>query len=305
MSEKRLPNLTALRAFEVTARCGSFVAAATELNITHGAISKQIQALEHELGTLLFERRNRGVYLTSHGAWLSERLSIVFGDFRRTMRDYHALDRMQGLLTVSCEPTLCLHLLIPAIGDLKRETGLDVRVLAAGGPVDFRLGQVDVAIRRNDFAFPVDVNVTPLAQEWMGPVLSPANANMRPEKIVRLHSETRPRAWMDWELQSDWQPTDRNMHFEHFYLAIQAAQAGQGAALASIHMVSADLRSGMLVAPHGFVRDGTSYCALSLAGRVDDRARLFEGWLVRLMDENAKMATNSGQVTYYHGSEQA
>lgn len=295
MPEPRLPNLSALRTFEATARCGSLVAAAAELNVTHGAISKQIQALERELGTILFDRRNRGVHLTSYGAWLAERLSVIFGDLHRTMRDYRALDMAPGLLTISCEPTLCLRLLIPVIGDLKGDTGLDIRVLAAGGPVDFRHGHADVAIRRSDFAIPVGVDVTPLSEEWMGPVMTPAVGDQSPEKIIRLHSETRPQAWADWTRQSDWQPTGGDMRYEHFYLAIQAAQAGQGAALASIHMVATDILTGSLHAPHGFGRDGTRYLALRPSGVADDRAELFIGWLGRRMNEHITQAATSAR----------
>jgi LysR family transcriptional regulator, glycine cleavage system transcriptional activator len=68
MPQKRLPNLLALRVFAAAARHGSFVAAAEELHVTHGAVSKQIQSLEADLAVALFERRNRGVHLTERGA---------------------------------------------------------------------------------------------------------------------------------------------------------------------------------------------------------------------------------------------
>ncbi len=62
-----LPTLTWLRAFEAAARTSSFTAAAAELNLTSGAISYQIRALEAHLGFSLFERLPRGVKLTSMG----------------------------------------------------------------------------------------------------------------------------------------------------------------------------------------------------------------------------------------------
>ena len=62
-----LPTLTWLRAFEAAARTSSFAAAAAELNLTSGAISYQIRALEAHLGFALFERLPRGVRLTSMG----------------------------------------------------------------------------------------------------------------------------------------------------------------------------------------------------------------------------------------------
>jgi LysR family glycine cleavage system transcriptional activator len=62
-----LPTLTWLRAFESAARTSSFTAAAAELNLTAGAISYQIRALEAHLGFALFERLPRGVKLTPMG----------------------------------------------------------------------------------------------------------------------------------------------------------------------------------------------------------------------------------------------
>lgn len=62
-----LPTLTWLRAFEAAARTSSFTAAAAELNLTSGAISYQIRALEAHLGFALFERLPRGVKLTPMG----------------------------------------------------------------------------------------------------------------------------------------------------------------------------------------------------------------------------------------------
>ncbi|TIW84718.1 MAG: LysR family transcriptional regulator, partial [Mesorhizobium sp.] len=66
----RLPPLNPLRAFEATARHGSLTKAASELNVTHGAISHQIKALEQSLGVKLFERVGQRVKLTPHGAEL-------------------------------------------------------------------------------------------------------------------------------------------------------------------------------------------------------------------------------------------
>ncbi len=61
---RRLPPLNALRAFEAAARLKSFTAAADELGVTHGAVSRQVQRLEDWLGIALFVRSYRGVDLT-------------------------------------------------------------------------------------------------------------------------------------------------------------------------------------------------------------------------------------------------
>ena len=64
---RRLPPLTALRAFEAAARHGNFVKAAAELGVTPGAISQHIKGLEAQLGLSLFQRQARGVRLTEAG----------------------------------------------------------------------------------------------------------------------------------------------------------------------------------------------------------------------------------------------
>src|SRR5580658_11101009 len=73
-----LPPLNALRAFEAAAQHGSFVAAATDLHVTHWAVGKQIRLLEDWFGVPLFERRARGVALTDEGAALLNDVNSAF-----------------------------------------------------------------------------------------------------------------------------------------------------------------------------------------------------------------------------------
>lgn len=275
----RLPVLGSLRAFEAAARHRSMVAAAAELHVTHGAVSKQVQALEKELRTRLFERRNRGIHLTRQGKWLAERLEATFADLHRTMRDFRQLDDGSGPLTVSCEPTLCLRLLIPALGELKQSTGLDLRVSAAGGPIDFVHDHVDLAIRRSDFLLPPNVVTATLAAERMGPVMRPDLAGNGSGTLARLFSETRPDAWQKWDDAGGASLAGPAIRYEHFYMAIQAAEAGQGVVMASIHMVADALASQRLAAPHGFLPDGTDYLAIWPGEAIDSRRALFAEWL--------------------------
>jgi DNA-binding transcriptional LysR family regulator len=109
-----LPPLGTLRVFEAAARHQSLVRAAEELHVTHGAVSRQIQALEDHLGERVFERRNRGLFLTDRGKWLSLRLTDLFAELTGTFQDFYAHGQPRPLI-VSCEPTLCLRLMIPRL----------------------------------------------------------------------------------------------------------------------------------------------------------------------------------------------
>ena len=73
-----LPPLDTLRAFEAAARTGSFSSAAEALNLTHGAVSRQIAKLEHWLGLRVFLRQARGVSLTPEGQRLLQRTQEAF-----------------------------------------------------------------------------------------------------------------------------------------------------------------------------------------------------------------------------------
>lgn len=291
---RRLPQLNTLRVFEVAARYQNLLRAAEELNVTHGAVSKQVQALEAELGEPLFERRNRGVHLNERGMWLSVKLSEIFLEIHGTFRDFRAHTGPRPLI-VSCEPTLCLKLLIPSLSDLKYETGLDIRYMAAGGPIDFTRDHVDLAIRRNDFSMDHSLFIADLAEERMGPVASPASLNQdvlvtgRPDL---LHAATRPKAWRDWKKRTSIPlKAKHDISYEHHYLAIQAAETDQGFALASIHMVARDLHLGRLKAPYGFIGDGTKYVALSPTSlESDPRKDTFVHWLRIKMSQNVENA---------------
>lgn len=285
----RLPSLNALRAFEAAARHDTLQAAADELHVTHGAVSRQIRQLEDELSEELFTRRARTNLLNDRGRALATKLHEVFQDLAQALEDFHR-DGIVPPLSISCEPTLCLKMLIPALGDLKRDTGLDVKVFAAGGPIDFEKDRIDLAIRREDFRVDQDLHIYPICDEATGPVVAPALvADGKADTLfrsVQLHTMTRPDAWKQWlSLSSIKRTRTPKLTFEHFYLALQAAQAGQGAALASVFMAAGDIEAGLLVAPRRFARDGTRYICLSAANIAqDDRKRTFCTWLAERMN---------------------
>lgn len=74
----RLPSLNGLRAFEVSARAGSFRLAAEEMGVTPGAVAQQVRALEADLGLMLFHREGRGLVLTESGRGYAGHLPRAF-----------------------------------------------------------------------------------------------------------------------------------------------------------------------------------------------------------------------------------
>ncbi|MGL4767566.1 MAG: LysR substrate-binding domain-containing protein [Formosimonas sp.] len=275
----KLPPLNGLKVFAATARKLSMAAAAQELCLTHGAVSRQIKSLEASLGVLLFVRRNRAIFLTRAGEALYQTCTHIFAQLAQTIEEIQQAPALKPLV-VSCEPTIAMRWLIARLPDFQaKHPSIVLHLFAAGGAVQFMEQGVDLAIRRNDFAH--DYWSAPLADEMVGPVCTPEIApNLA--QAVRLHSATRPNAWANWCAQTGQLAVavGGQLHFEHFYLSLQAASAGLGVAMASRYMVEQELADGRLVAPFGFSADGSQYgllSAMDVAG--DERKARFLAWL--------------------------
>jgi len=291
MARRRLPPLKALPAFEEAARHLSFSAAARELNLTHGAISRQMKSLETYLGVRLFRRLNRRVELTDAGAAFLPATRTALDVVEASAARLSTATR-QGPLVVSCLPTFMMRWLIPRLYDFNaRHPAIDVRLSASSAPVDFAHEGVDVAIRIGARPWSDGVEAHAFMNEEIGPVCSPALAERgklrRPADLGRhalLHTETRADAWADWLARAKTANIDaaKGQRFEHFYFLLEAAVAGLGVAVAPKPLVTEDLKLGRLVAPFGFVKSGRQYCLLYPAelGAIP-KIRTFCSWIAK------------------------
>jgi LysR family transcriptional regulator, glycine cleavage system transcriptional activator len=287
---RKLPPLKTLPAFELSAGHASFSAAAQELGLTHGAVSRQIKALEDHLGVPLFRRLNRRVELTEAGAAL---LPAVHQALRhlQTAAAQITMQTRQGPLVVSCLATFMMRWLIPRLyGFASTHPGIEVRLSASHQPVDFARDGIGVAIRIDGAGHRRNVTAHRFLEDRMGPVASPAlierHRIRRPADLKRLtllHTETRPQAWPDWQRLAGIDGIDpaKGSRFEHSYFLLEAAASGLGVAIGSYPLVAQDLASGRLVAPFGFISSGASYCLLHPrdAARVP-KVTAFRSWIL-------------------------
>lgn len=272
-----LPSLKALHYFAVAAQSGSFVRAGEALHVTHGAVSRQIARLEEQLGISLFERRNRAVFLTAQGQQLAQTCQRVFWQLEEQLEALTAETQSQSLV-VSCEPTIAMKWLIPRLSDFKAKyPQINVQLIAAGGPIDWRQSGTMLALRRNDFQWPAHLHQHKLCDEYMGPVISPKQLLSAPNTTL-LDAATRPNAWVQWQQLTGQHFNLKHKSYEHFYLSVQAAVAGLGAAMASFLMVQDELSNRQLNAPYGFVKDSSAYYLLSEQPFRANRA-IFCQWL--------------------------
>lgn len=114
-----LPPLETLRAFDAAARMGSFSSAAERLNVTHGAISRQVAKLENWLGLKLFERGARGVELTLEGQRLFHRTNEAFALIADNT-DRWREQRGPAVVRLATIPSICALWLIPRLTALEK-----------------------------------------------------------------------------------------------------------------------------------------------------------------------------------------
>jgi len=253
---KRLPPLNPLRAFEATARHASLTKAAGELNVTHGAISHQIKALEQSLGVKLFERTGQRVKLTPHGAELLPAVSAAFDGIaaatQRLTRPASA-----GALSVSCVPALLLLWMTPRLGSFTAQyPDIQLTLIPSNDPKDIRAPEIDVCVHYGDGGWG-----DCWMRKWSGlelfPVVSPTLINNRPIRTVRdladhvfLHGDD-GREWHTWLAAADALDLERGRrhHLGDARMATEAAVHGHGVALGDSVTARALLARGMLVAP--------------------------------------------------------
>ncbi|WP_448955921.1 LysR family transcriptional regulator [Labrys neptuniae] len=278
---RHIPSLNALRAFEAAGRHGRMTRAAEELNVTHSAVSRQIQHLEQVLGVPLFEGPKNRLRLTDAGSTLLAGLVKAFDQIDMSVRS--VADTDQGPLDVSCPGTFTMRWLIPRLYRFQAEyPEIDVRLTASSRPVDFSKDGFDVAIRVGAAPWPEGAEVIALFPEQTGPVLAPSLAVMSSgelDGLPQLHTRTRLRAWGDWHSRSGQSiRTGGRVEYEHFYFMLEAARAGLGVCVAPWPYVSEDIHFGRLEAPMGFLDSGHDYVALRRARR-NRKSSLFCDWL--------------------------
>src|SRR5476651_2326828 len=172
MSDSRLPNFAALRAFEAAARHQNFSRAADELHLTHGAISHQVRALEEELGVALFVRNGRHVKVTPDGLRFAQVLGKAFVDIgiaADALRPTSASKR----LTISSIPSFAARWLAPRLGRfIDLHPDIEVVLQSSGQLQDLARDAIDVGIRFGRGHYPGMV-VQRLMGDIYYPVVSP------------------------------------------------------------------------------------------------------------------------------------
>ena len=293
---KRLPPLAALRAFDAVARHRSIRTAAAELGVSAAAVSQHVKALEADLGVALLYRRHRGVALTASGRRLAPGLMAGFASLVSAVALIRE-DGFEGKLTVSAAPSLATKWLVPRLDRFQAaHPEIEVRVIANGEICDFARDGVDIALRHGRGRYAgclshelLPAILTPVCAPWMAKDLAARGSPADLLGYLLLHDancEADPAlpGWVDWFAAAGLQnaTAGKGPRFSDTHLAVEAAIAGQGIALAAEGLVAADVKGGRLAHPFtSSVRGTTAYWMVAPApASGQPKVRAFRNWLL-------------------------
>lgn len=252
-ARRYLPPLSWLSAFEAVARLGSVTRAAEELDLTQGAVSRQIAKLEARLGQPLFIRERQRLTLTPAGATYARDLRGALATIAGATLSLASNPR-GGLLNLAILPAFGTYWLAPRLPRfMAANPGVTVALATRTHPFDFAVEEFHAAIHFGRRDWP-GAGVLKLMEEDNVALAAPALLNGRcietPADVAtlpRLQVESRKGAWRRWFTAHGLDPDDRvTAQFDQFATMIEAARQGLGAALVPRFLVEAELAAGTL-----------------------------------------------------------
>jgi LysR family glycine cleavage system transcriptional activator len=248
-----LPPLDGLVTMIAAARSGSFSAAAEELGLTHGAVSRRIRAVEVWLGTDLFERHGRGVRMTPAGVRFVRTVEQAFGSISSAAEQWRPHGGVPTL-RLSVLPSFARLWLLPRLLTLQGDPpDLFLDISTEHRLADLRDGGIDLAIRYGAGSWP-DLQSTLLFREELVPGAAPALASrlksadakaILRHPLVHDSDASQWRAWFSGvDVSYRLRPMDRR--FEDYDLVLETAAAGAAIALIRLPLAGEWVRSGRL-----------------------------------------------------------
>jgi LysR family glycine cleavage system transcriptional activator len=290
----RLAHLNALRAFEATARLGSYVRAANELAVTPAAVGQQVRMLEEHFGSALFQRQGKKLVLTEAARAVLPDIKDAFDRLAQAANRLRET-RRADLLTVTLPPSLTKWLISRIETFSMAHPEVDLRLDPMDRLADLRRENIAVGIRYGTGRYP-GLDATLLMSDEVFPVCSPSLLTRMhklrdPDDLAHfqlihdttMESHTSFPTWTTWLKAAGARRVDarRGLRVNSPIMALQAAIDGKGVALARSVTAADDLREGRIVRPFQFAcATNYSYYLLYPSGLpLSQAAAAFCRWL--------------------------
>ncbi|MEW6631511.1 MAG: transcriptional regulator GcvA [Pseudomonadota bacterium] len=294
-----LPPLQTLRAFEATGRRLSMTLAAQELHLTHGAVSRQIKALEDHLGVPLFVRLTRRIEFTEPGKAFFYTVTRLLSELSREADDIRRRNDTSRLI-VSCGVSFATKWLTARLHRLMGNyPELDVHLELTDAPVDFVSGHVDVALRYGNGQYPFAA-AERIMNETVSPVCSPEYRDRMGglhevgdlARCQLIHEIGMNTTWERWFAMMNLPyPGMRGPGYSHGSMSIEAAIRGSGVALGRSVLVAEDLAASRLIAlfPEARLDVAWGYDLVYRVGNQDHpKVGTFRNWITHEVREFVK-----------------
>ncbi len=297
---QHLPTLTALPAFEASARLLSFTEAAEELYVTQPAISQQVRVLEENLGVALFDRSHRQIKLTEEGQRFQHVVTVALDQISSVANELRGQVTSSDL-TIAADISMAYLWLLPRFPKFREAfPDIAVSVLASDREADCLKKGVDLALLYGNGNWP-GFDSTLLIREEIFPVCSSSYLSRHPlidgpgdlVKHVLLDLRGDRWDWVDWR---QWLtekslpiPDDvQFMAFNNLPLLIEATCQGQGIGLGWRSLVDRFLVDGSLVKPIDMsLQTGRGYYVLRRANlRMSPETNVLFNWVIRMSELN-------------------
>ncbi|MGR3603542.1 MAG: LysR family transcriptional regulator [Heliomarina sp.] len=254
-----LPSISSLRALEALDRLGSASAVAQELSLTQSAVSRQLQALEKQMGTEMVQRDQKRLTLTTaakdYAAEIRQALTQITNASMRLQ-----VQPTGGTLNLAILPTFGMRWLMPRLPEFARlHPDVTLNMATRLEPFNFATEPLDAAIYFGTDDWPGTDRLL-LKHESViavaAPSLVPDGALANPQDILALpllHIKTRPKAWAEW-FNAQGAPLGKavpGMIYDQFSTITQAALHGIGVALMPDYLVEQEIATSKLVPVYG------------------------------------------------------
>jgi LysR family transcriptional regulator, glycine cleavage system transcriptional activator len=276
-----LPSIASLRAIEALDRLGSASAVADELSLTQSAVSRQLQALERQIGIELILRDSKRLTLTDAARDYATEVRQALNQIAQASLRLQTAP-LGGTLNLAILPTFGMRWLMPRLPDFARlHPDVTINMTTRLEQFNFAVEAFDAALNYGSGDWP-DADQLLLKGEQIIPVCAPDLARSELRELPLLHIQTRPLAWQHWFEQHAVQRYDHSgTMYDQFSTITQAALHGLGVALMPDYLVEQDLATGRLVAPFGpaIEAQGSYYLVWPRNKSRNPSLRMFRDWL--------------------------
>ncbi|MDV5170431.1 LysR family transcriptional regulator [Photobacterium rosenbergii] len=274
----RTSTFAGLTTFAVVAKHQSLTKAAQELHLTTGALSQQIKQLEQRLDVTLFHRHSRGLTLTDSGKRLFDVVELSLGQINQVLAELKAPESSTEI-RLKLTPSFAFKWLVPKLHDFNRQyPELKVQTFADGALVDHKCDDVDLVIDYCQFGRDTSGGNANggelLLEEHLVPVMSPAyyqHFNWQSKNVwhdVTLLHDAMP--WHGAQKDQEWQGWFDSMglklshlpqghYFNRTDMAMAAAEAGLGVALARQALLGKEVEQKRLISPYPAIKAQAGY----------------------------------------------